>query len=430
LIHGWTRLFGFNEISLRSFSLCTFVIACVFLYLILRKKYSPEIAILGTIFPWAILLNYVTYLDARPYCLAIAFSVASYYFFFLWIEGGGPKTRVLQIVCAVATIYAHWLYGTLLLVQTLLIFLLKLPDRRSYYHQWLMNIFIIGALCSPNLYHFVLVFKDRFTFNYLSPPNLRTLLHVTFPLGGTLLILIASCLLIISYLIIKRQLFLFNNNFKTLIIGIVLLVIPTFILFAFSLLFDVSLLSYRYNGASYISLGLISASLFSCLPMSSFRSILMFMISVYIIFSMDATVISEKSYFLASWRESSAFLGKLQKENVRPIMLSSTLIESCSKEWIKDPSKRDYLLAPVQYYLPSQDAIPIPNIECLSLLNEVLTDNYVIDTLHKNGFYLLIYAPEERWRFFENYFSERGFFLSLEKEFTGIYVLEFKPRSS
>ena len=428
LIHGWTQLFGLNEIALRSFSLCAFVVGCVFLYLILRKKFSPEIAVFGTIFSSAILIFHVTGLEARPYCLASAFSIGSYYFFFNWLEGRGRKARVLHIVFAVATIYTHWLYGTLLLVQTLLIFLIKMSDRRSYIRKWLINLLIIGVLCSPNLYQFALIFQSRVALDWVSPPSLLTWLKFTFPFASTF------CLLIICYLIFKRRLSLLTAYFNELIAGIIWLIIPTAFLFIFSLIFNASVLHFRYSGANYAGLGLIIASLISCIPKSSFRSFIMYTISICMIFFTVAPVTMKVHYFTESWREPVAFLGKLQQENKKPILLSSGLIGANSRKLTENHIRYDDLSAPVQYYLPDQHVLTIPDARHLSFLDAILANAYETNALQDNGFYLLVhgtaYDKKKSCDIFKKYFSDRCFYPKIEKAFNNIYVLEFQYQSS
>lgn len=433
LVYAWTRFFGMSELGLRSFSLCSFVTGCVFLYLIHRRKFSSELAICGTIVGGTILLQHVPILDARPYGLAAAFSIASYFFFLVWLDTRAWQARALNVVCVVATIYAHWIYGTLVLVQTLLTLCIKIPSRKLYIRQWIINLIIIGVLCFPNVYQLALIFQKRFTYNYLSSPNFITWVKVTFPIQA-----IASCVLPILFLLFlgtRRKLTCGKHFFSSVSIGSLWVVIPTIFLFSSSLLFDISVLSPRYSGASYAGFGLIIVAFFSLLPRLIVRSVAMLITSIFIVFTLHATLIRTTPYFLVSWREPTAFIEKLQQNNDRPILLSSGLIETISREWITNSSKREYLSAPIKYYLPDLNPLPLPFPIDLSLLEDVLVKSDEIKKFHKKGFYLIereltifdASGAKLSGEIFKRYFIDKGFLVSIEKKFTGINVYEFEP---
>jgi hypothetical protein len=434
LVYGWTRFFGINELGLRSFSFCSFVTGCVFLYLIHRRKFSSELAICGTILGGTILLQHIPVLDARPDGLAAAFSIGSYYFFLVWLDTSAWQARALNVVCIVATIYTHWIYGTLVLVQTLLILSIKIPSRKLYIRQWIINLFIIGVLCSPNVYQLALIFQKRFLYNYLSSPNFITWAKVTFPIKAIAFYVLP--ILFLLFLVYRRKLTRTKHFFNSLTIGVLWIVIPTIFLFCASLLFDISVLSPRYNGASYAGFGLIIAALFSCLPRLVVRSVAMILTSIFIVFTLHATFMRTTPYYLASWREPTSFIWKLQQNNDRPILLSSGLIETLSWDWITDSSKREYLSAPLKYYVPDLNPLPLPFPTDLSLLEDVLVESNEIKNLHKKGFYLVQReipildgcGAKLSSEIFKRFFFDKGFLVSTEKEFAGINVFEFEPK--
>jgi hypothetical protein len=424
LIHGWTRIFGTTEVALRIFSICCFVLGCAFLYLIHRRRFSRELSMFGTILGGAFLLMHVSVLEARPYGLVTAFLVSSYYFFFVWLATGHRGAQALHIVCTVATIYTHWLFGTLLVVQTLLVLGAKVSQKKHYIRKWIYNLFIIGVLSSPNAYQLALIFQKRFTYNYLSSPSVLNWAIITFPVEAILLSLLPALLIVYR----RSRLYRVRRFFSTISMGASWIIIPPAILFLLSHFFGVSVLSSRYAGASYAGFGLIIVSLFSCLSKSSSRSFTMLFTSISGILILFALPHNSES-----WREPTAFLLKLQNKNHRPVLLSSGLIESNSREWILDSTKRPYFSSPIQYYLPNENPVPLPIPGDLRLLENVLEKSNTMNMLHKEGFFLVVREikildgkdvkiPSE---IFKRYFLDNGFLVSIEKAFPKIRVLEF-----
>ena len=425
LIHGWARIFGMTEIALRLFSICAFVFGCLFLYKTYRRYFCRELSIFGTILSGVFLLLYVPVLYARPYGLIALFLISSFYFFVIWLDTGQRGAQILHIICSVCTIYTHWLFGTILIVQTLLVFCIKISPQMHYRRKWIYNLFIIGILTSPNAYRLALIFPKRFTYSYLTSPSIFNWAIITFPPGAILLSLWA---LWIVYR--RKRLNHIGRFFSSISIGAVWIIVPPTILFLFSLFSGVSVLSPRYAGASYTGFGLIIISLFACLGKSFHRSFTMLYTSFLAIFMLLALPnISE------SWREPTAFLLKQQIKNHRPILLATGLIEATSREWILDSSKRDYLCAPIQYYLPTENPVPLPWANDLCLLKEVLDKSNMMNTLRLRGFFfvnrdikiidgdVLILSREV----YKRYFLDHGFSVTVEKIFPSISVLEFVP---
>jgi hypothetical protein len=426
LIYGWTRIFGATEVALRLFSIYNFVLGCAFLYLIHRRSFSRELSMLGTIFGGALLLAYVPVLDARPYGLVTACLISSYYFFFVWRDTGHRGARALHIVCSVATIYTHWLFGTLLIVQTLLVFDAKISQKKHYLRKWISNLFIIGVLSSPNAYQLALIFQKRFTYNCLPSPGAFRWAIITFPMGAILLSLLPILLIAYQHSKLSRV----RRFFSPIFIGASWIIVPPTILFILSYFFNVSVLSPRYAGLSYAGFGLIIVSIFSCLSESSGRSFMMLFTSISGILILFALPHNSES-----WREPAAFLLKLQNKNHRPVLLSSGLIETNSREWILDSTKRAYFSAPIQYYLPNENPVPLPLANDLGLLENVLEKSDTMNVLRQKGFFLVVrekiilddnYMIISR-EIFKRYFLDHGFLVSIEKIFPRISVLEFVP---
>lgn len=424
MIAFWTNLFGKSELALRSFSFAAFLLSIVGLYFIHRRRISLELSSCGTIISGTFLLLYVPILDARPYGFASASLISSYYFYLVWIDTGSPKARIMNIVCLIVTIYFNWIYSTVLIVQTLLIYNFGASRRKLFIRQWMVNLIIICILCSPNGYQVLLIFKKRFIYNYLVEPTFYDWAVFTFPILGIILSILPGLFIMVFW---PKVIFLTKT--KTLLfLGLSWMLIPSAILFLISIN-SVPILSEKYSG-HIGGIGLVIASLIACISVSFTRRIA----SLYAIIMAVIYVVLAAQQGFESWKEPIADLESLERIDARPVVLSTGLVESNSKEWITDPVKREYLSAPMQYYFPSLKFILAPTGRDLALLEYTLVDK--MGELQKKGFYLVV--RRKIWlsrngtrnistNTFKKYFIRKGFLVKYEKDYSAIVLIEFDP---
>ena len=118
IVRGCVDVFGLHSWSLRLPSLVFGILVLPLGYGVTRELFRDRrLALLATaaLALHAPLIRYAQ--EARPYALALALSLASFMLFVRVLRGGGLGERIAHAVVTAATVYAHYLFGVVLLVQ-------------------------------------------------------------------------------------------------------------------------------------------------------------------------------------------------------------------------------------------------------------------------------------------------------------------------
>ncbi|MDP1845552.1 MAG: glycosyltransferase family 39 protein [Candidatus Moranbacteria bacterium] len=139
----WSLLFGDSEFALRSFSATAGLLSIAAIYRLGKMLFGKTAGL------WAGFLLSINYfgifyaIQARPYSLAILFSILSYYYFVKLIRNEKSALNViLYIVVTAVGIYIHiWFF--LILGSQILYWLIKKAAKRSYFIFAIYPVFII-----------------------------------------------------------------------------------------------------------------------------------------------------------------------------------------------------------------------------------------------------------------------------------------------
>jgi mannosyltransferase len=111
-------LFGLASWSLRLPSLVFGILALGLGYAVTRELFRDRRLALMAMAALALHAPLIRYSqEARPYSLALALSLASFVLFSRVLRGGGLGDRVAYALVAAGTVYAHYLFGFVLIVQ-------------------------------------------------------------------------------------------------------------------------------------------------------------------------------------------------------------------------------------------------------------------------------------------------------------------------
>lgn len=118
IVRGCVDLFGLASWSLRLPSLIFGTLALVAGYAAAREIFRDRriaLMAMATLAIHAPLIRYSQ--EARPYSLALALSLASFMLYSRVLRGGGVGERVAYALVTAGTVYAHYLFGFVLIVQ-------------------------------------------------------------------------------------------------------------------------------------------------------------------------------------------------------------------------------------------------------------------------------------------------------------------------
>lgn len=119
VLHYWTGIFGASELSLRFPSLLFSLFCVPFVFLLGRELFNNRAGLYAALI---IALNpfHLWYAqEARPYSIAVFFSLLSGYFLFLFIKRQQNKFMYYFIVSSIAGLYSNYFYILLLFAQVL-----------------------------------------------------------------------------------------------------------------------------------------------------------------------------------------------------------------------------------------------------------------------------------------------------------------------
>lgn len=115
IVHFWIKLFGTEELAIRSVSTLFFILTVFVGYIFAQALFQKKIFAFATaalLFTGPILTTYA--FEARSYGLVILLSALTTYFFWRAFLSGKKRYQVLYIVSGVLGLYTHYYTGFLL----------------------------------------------------------------------------------------------------------------------------------------------------------------------------------------------------------------------------------------------------------------------------------------------------------------------------
>jgi mannosyltransferase len=152
LLHFWIRLFGETETAVRMLSVCFSILTVVVVYQLALKLFTRSAAffagLLTALSPFQVFFAQET----RMYSQLAFLSVASVYFFVLWLKDDTLTSGVLYVISTTLLLYTH-IYA-LFVVMAQIIYLVSLFFvARDYFQtrlrRWLTGLLATGLLFLP-----------------------------------------------------------------------------------------------------------------------------------------------------------------------------------------------------------------------------------------------------------------------------------------
>ncbi|MDG2305032.1 MAG: glycosyltransferase family 39 protein [Candidatus Binatia bacterium] len=181
MLSAWVELFGLTETGARSLSLLASALAGVFLFLLARRFFSAEVAVLASLLylDAGMVLNYAQ--EARSYSLVLLLCVVSFYVYFALLERPSVwRAAILSVVNALA-VYTHFTVAIAFLAQLVGLAAVRPPARTA-------GLYIVSQIAAVGLFSpWIPVLVDRAPVPgvyWLGPPGRAQLLDAIVQLGG------------------------------------------------------------------------------------------------------------------------------------------------------------------------------------------------------------------------------------------------------
>ena len=329
---------GFSsEFALRFPSIIFILFSCFFLFKIAKYLFDKRTA-------WISLLFFLSFnpvlvsLSARPYAMALAFTLASTYFFTVWIDRESKFYAFLSMICLALAFYAHYLFILAGAVLDIILFFHGSIRRQIKF--LLIPTALLVLLCLPGLSHIRHLWEVKESLYFLKFPGIENVFKAIFPPIGLIALI---CGLIAALIAVGNPLpEKIKEHRKSLYIVLIWAAVGPIFFYAISLALGNSLFTSRYFLWS-----LPGAAIFFAYFLANSRSnktiYWIFCVAFILLFARSI----DRSWQIEDWKSAA---GHVSEKKASQIFLYSGLIES--EQIKKEIGGRvgEYLNAPFRYY--------------------------------------------------------------------------------
>ena len=345
------QVLGTSEFALRVPSLAAAVLATWLLYRLALRLHDREVgrlvAFAFVASPWMALAAP----DARPYAIAIAAIVGAALALVRWLDDGHAWDGVWFAVACSASIWAHYLFGVT--VAALFGYAAYRIARGTGLSWGRLILAAVGVavLIAPLVAQMLSLLDrtDQLTIpGELSVEGLLTFFLRPAAFGGALVgLLIARALGPVRLRTVRSA----PGSWS--LWGTWAMAAPV-VLFALAIVSPLAFLSPRYASSAVPAIAALLGIAIASLGPARARRIIVAVAAVLVVIAISGT-----QKFDEEWRGAAAFVAS-QADADTPVLMRPGLIESDQPDWLDDPARRSYLLAPTAAYRFGDEVIPLP----------------------------------------------------------------------
>ena len=426
IVWSFTQILGNSEWVLRLPSLLALTLACFFLYRLCLVLFDREWALISVL--CLICLWQVTDVgrDARPYGLAVMFSILSVLCFVKWLQNDRINYQIAYIFSSAATCYSHIMFAPIFFIHISYFFINRGNISYVSYRKLIVTFGTLTILVSPNIYQLILLYEKRELLSFAFMPSIIDLINAWFPFVLIFPLIAGFLLACIFDRATCREWGVFVP--KKMLFILIWFFFPASLLFIISKMTGSSIFYPRYFFWSYPAIALVIAGLVKMLGNSQSRLIA---VSVFSMVFIIINIIYPKP--IENWRSAVEYVTSTKMSQKGPIIVWPGLVEARNVKWSIDKEKRDYLLAPFSYYTLKSTVFSLPWMPDGLKLESVLS-KYNNAFLNERGeFYLIVRnviivrdEPKQEKRLIqdilEDWLRSQGFLL-VEKRCFGMVIV-------
>ena len=350
LLWGYRLMVGNSEVALRSLSVCFLCIAAFYVFIIGRCFFNLRAALFAVLIFCCVDAVQLA-MSARPYALALAAALGSFYHLHRWLESNRPRDLMLWALFAMLSFYAHYLFAAFFVVHALLL-LQKWKPSNTRSSGAIAIVTVIMALISvPGFMHLYRLWVKSASLAFAPEPDLARVFLTVFPkevfvpLG---LAMIAAVIVFPSRL--RRNL---TPQQTALILS--WWVMPIAVFGFHAALSKGSLFMERYF------LWYVPAIVFFCVMcFESFENARARYLATALFVLFGIVRLVDRQWKTEDWRGAVQLVVEKSREVKIPVLLYSGLIES-ERPSFADERDREYLSVPFTVYAPELRAGILPS---------------------------------------------------------------------
>ena len=347
------RLAGTNELLLRLPSLAALIVSCGLLFMIASRLFNRQSGVFALLFFISNVGTLMAALSARPYSLALMFSLLSMLALMCWLDSNRLRYRLLYALSTLLTIYLHFLFAGILIVHFFCQRLIPDSTKRVTTAKLLSTWAWIAVLLLPALPQLAHLFTRKDSLFFSNTPSWMDLVKSFCPATTMIYLLCAAALAASIKGFSLRFSALFSKR-KAMLLAIWWLAGPilfwTYSALSGSPFFVSRFFLWRIPAAALLCAGFLQS-------IEPAKSRLLALTAVALLTSGH---MASLKWHVEDWRGAAAAINHQLRRGERPVLVFSGLIESEQPAWLSDPLHRDYLLSPFTAYPLNATAYPVP----------------------------------------------------------------------
>lgn len=343
-------LFGSSEAVLRALSLAATVGSLRLLYVLGRRSGGESLGWLSCILLLSLDPVQVAAVSARPYALALFFSLTSVWALFRWEEDGRYRYSVLYLGCFLTSVYLQYLFVCMLAVHALHL-LLFFRTQKVQLSSALSELCLVAATLAPAYLHMQELSQRRELLHFVPLPTWGALIEALFPPEILIPALLA---LILAYVTaVNRTVSWEKESSRNTIWVAFWAVFPPLLFYVLSSTVGISIFLERYFLFYTPAIALLTAGCLLIWSDTRTRAICVVgLIALLCIRQMDRRWMTE------DWRGAARIV--TEGGDTAPLVVYPGLAESRDLQWLQDEGKQEYLLSPLLYYQVRNPAAVLP----------------------------------------------------------------------
>lgn len=344
---------GSNEGVLRLLSLVAIMGSLGMLFVIARRLAGSSLAWLSITLLLTLDPIQVAAVSARPYALALFFSLAAVWALLRWEEDGRYRYSVLYLGFFLASVYLQYLFVCMLAVHALHVALFFRAQRVAIV-SYISELLLVAALLVPAFLHLAELAEHRAILQFVPRPSISSLLRSVAP--PALMIAVMMGMVLASLASGGFAVNLGSAKSKRSIWVGWWWLFPPVLYFALSTFGTASIFLERYFLFYAPGVAIGYAALILAWRNERARAVcLCASVAMLMIRELDRRWVTE------DWRGAARVLAAQGAEF--PALVAPGLAESRNLEWLEDDSKQEYLLAPLIYYRTQNPLAILPTLQ-------------------------------------------------------------------